>query len=354
MFYLIASHLSSQYHFLRVFEYVTVRSAGALLTALLLACFLGKWFIAFSSRYFRSKVREWTPENHLKKNDTPTMGGLFVLLIFFITTALWGDLTKSDMWLVSLCLASFGSIGFFDDWSKITSKKGISARAKFYAQWSAAALVALAWFFFAHPSTELCIPFIKNWHPALGLFIIPWAMFIMVGTSNAVNLTDGLDGLVSGPLIFSFGSYGFIAYLAGHTIFAQYLAIPFAGTSELTVAASALIGGLIGFLWYNAYPAQLFMGDVGALALGACLAFFALATRQELLLPLIGGIFVIETLSVMIQVFSFRYLGGRVFKMAPIHHHFELLGWHEAKITLRFWIISFVCCLIALLTLKIR
>lgn len=354
MFYFIASHLSSYYSALHLFEYVSVRAACALLTALLLACFFGKWFINFSSRHFRSKVREWTPENHAKKNDTPTMGGLFILLIFFAATVLWSDLTHSDVWLFAACLSTFGAIGFFDDWSKIIYKKGISARAKFYAQWSAAALIATGWYFLAAPSTELCFPFFKNFHPALGLLLIPWAMFIMVGTSNAVNLTDGLDGLASGPLIFAFSTYGFIAYLAGHAAFSSYLNIPFAGTAELVVSASALIGGLIGFLWYNAYPAQMFMGDVGALSLGAGLAFLALTTRQELLLPLVGGIFVIETLSVMLQVFSFRYLGRRIFKMAPIHHHFELVGWHESKITIRFWIISFVLCLIALLTLKVR
>ena len=356
MIYHLARLLQPHYSFLNVFHYVSVRAIAALLTSLLLSLFLGNWFIKHiaSQNSFLSKPREWTPENHLKKNNTPTMGGLFILMACAVNTFLWNNLTKINVWLFLFCLVGFGLIGFFDDWCKLRLSKGISARAKFSLQGLAAFVLMTAWYFLASPTTELCVPFCKWVTPVLGILIIPWGMFILIGTSNAVNLTDGLDGLATGPLIASFTTFSAISYLAGHKYLAYYLHIPFTQSAEVTIIGATLVGSLLGFLWYNTYPAQIFMGDVGSLALGAGLAFIALISRQELLLVLAGGIFVIEALSVIIQVTTYRLWGKRMFRMAPIHHHFELLGWQETKITVRFWIISIILSLLTLLTLKIR
>lgn len=354
MLYHLAMFLKDQYSFFNLLHYVSIRVFAAFLTSIISMLLFGNWFIETSLKNFQSKVREDIPESHASKNNTPTMGGLFIILIFTINTFLWCNLTKPQTWIFLFCLLSFGLIGFIDDWRKIHKSKGITSRQKFTLQISTALIVVCAWYFFCKPNTELCIPFLKNFTPDLGLFLIPWAIFIIVATSNAVNLTDGLDGLAAGPLISNFAIFSIIAYLAGHIKFANYLYIPFAGTAELAILGATLVGALLGFLWFNTYPAQIFMGDVGSLALGASLAFMALMTRQELLLPIAGGIFLLETMSVIIQVFSFRVFGKRLFKMAPIHHHYELLGWNEAKITIRFWIISLVLSLLALLTLKIR
>lgn len=346
--------LKEQYGFFNLLHYVSVRVIAAFLTSITFMFVFGNWYIETSLKNFRSKVREDIPESHLSKNNTPTMGGLFIIIVFILNTFLWCNLTKAQTWIFVFCLLSFGSIGFIDDWRKIHKSKGISSRLKFSLQISAALITTLAWYFLCGPSTKLCVPFMKNFNPDLGIFLIPWAIFIIVATSNAVNLTDGLDGLASGPLMFNFSTFAVIAYLAGHIKFANYLYIPFTGTSELAIMGATLVGALLGFLWYNTYPAQIFMGDVGSLALGASLALMALMTRQELLLIIAGGIFVLETVSVIIQVFSFRVFGKRLFKMAPIHHHYELQGWNEAKITIRFWIISLILSILALLTLKIR
>jgi len=354
MIYHLSQYLKESCSFLNVFHYVSVRSMSALLTSLLLSFLLGNWFIEFCKRNFRSKVREWTPEAHQKKNDTPTMGGLFILAVFLISSLLWNDLSKVTTWVFLWCICSFGFIGFYDDWRKIAYKKGISAKNKFRLQVLAGLSTASLWYFFANPDTHLCFPFFKNLQPDIGIFIIPWAAFIMVAMSNAVNLTDGLDGLATGPLIVSFSTFALITYLAGHIKFANYLLIPFAGSADLAIFGASLVGALLGFLWYNTYPAEIFMGDVGSLALGSGLALMALMARQELLLLVCGGIFVLETVSVVLQVASFKLRGKRIFKMAPIHHHFELLGWNEAKITVRFWIISLVLALLTLLTLKLR
>jgi phospho-N-acetylmuramoyl-pentapeptide-transferase len=251
-------------------------------------------------------------------------------------------------------MAGFGFIGFLDDWAKIKAKKGISARYKFTLQATFSLVIMVLWYFISEPNTQLCIPFFKAITPTLGLFLIPWGALILVGVSNAVNLTDGLDGLATGPLMFNFSTFALIAYIAGNKILSRYLFIPFAGSAELSIIAATLIGTLLGFLWYNTYPAQIFMGDVGSLALGAGLGLIALMSRQELLLILAGGLFVAETVSVIAQVVSFKLTGKRIFRMAPIHHHFELLGWSEPKITVRFWIVSIILSLLALLTLKIR
>jgi phospho-N-acetylmuramoyl-pentapeptide-transferase len=354
MIYHIADILQQHYSFFNLFHYVSFRAIAALLTSILLSFAFGSWFIRASQDRFRSKAREWTPENHLKKNDTPTMGGLFVLMVCVITTLLWSDLTRANIWFFLAVLISFGSIGFLDDWAKIKKNKGISARLKSSLQLLFAILIMSGWYFLTNPNTTLCVPFFKKFAPTLGWLIIPWGVFILIGTSNAVNLTDGLDGLAAGPLMANFATFSTIAYLAGHKFLARYLHIPFTLSAESCIVGATLVGALLGFLWYNTYPAQIFMGDVGSLALGAGLGFMALTTRQELLLPIAGGIFVLETLSVIIQVFTFKMWGKRMFKMAPIHHHYELLGWKEAKITVRFWIISIILSLVTLLTLKVR
>lgn len=354
MIYSLAHHLQSHYSFFNLFHYVSVRTSGALLSALFFSFLLGNWFIKTSQRNFRAKARPWTPDSHQNKNDTPTMGGLFILMIFLLNTVLWNNLSNPNVWIFILCMVGFGTIGFFDDWFKIKKQKGIAAKTKFFLQCGLATTVATLWYFLAHPDTSLCVPFFKNFQPDLFWLIIPWSAFIIVATSNAVNLTDGLDGLAAGPLIFNFSTFALIAYLAGHHSFARYLYIPFAGSAELAIIGATLIGTLLGFLWYNTHPAQIFMGDVGSLALGAGLALMAIMARQELLLMISGGIFVLETVSVLMQVLSFKLTGKRIFRMAPIHHHFELMGWKETKITVRFWIISIILSVLALLTLKIR
>jgi len=346
----LKQHVSS----LNVIHYVSFRVIAALLSALGFSFLLGPWFIDQSKRFFRSKSRDFTPETHRCKDDMPTMGGLLILSVVLITSLLWCDLTNPRVWVFLVGMLAFGAIGFWDDWYKIKKAEGISVVAKFIAQWSAAFLIALGLVFCCGISTEIVFPFFKNMRPDLGFWFIPWAMFVIVGCSNAVNLTDGLDGLAIGSLLTNFSTFSLICYLAGHFRIATYLNIPFAASAEVTVLAAVLVGASLGFLWYNTYPAQIFMGDVGSLALGAGLALMALMAKQELLLLIAGGLFVVETVSVIVQVFSFRLFGRRFFKMAPLHHHFELLGWQEAKIATRFIIISLVLCLVALITLKIR
>lgn len=354
MFYYLSSHLKDTLFFFNVFHYTSFRAMGALLTTLFFALLFGNWFIDLWADLFRSKVREDTPESHKAKNNMPTMGGIFILLTVAISLLIWADLGNPLVWIFLLCLFGFGAIGFWDDWSKIRRSKGISARAKFIAQWSVAALVVILWVYWAEAKTTVSFPFFKNVNPDLGLLFIPWAMFVLVSMSNAVNITDGLDGLAIGSLLPNFAIYSLIAYLAGHFLIAAYLNIPFVGTAEIAVVGATLIGASLGFLWYNAYPAQVFMGDVGSLALGAGLALMALMAKQELLLVISGGLFVVEIVSVILQVFVYKRWKKRIFKMAPIHHHFELLGWPEARITTRFGIISFILCLLALITLKLR
>lgn len=337
-----------------VFHYISVRSIGALLTALFLSLLLGDRFIAISKLLFRSKAREFTPESHKAKDDMPTLGGLFMIGIMIVTMFLWCNIALPEVWLFSLVLLGFGGIGLADDLCKIWYKKGIKARLKFRLQCLVAFFVAFAWVYMKNPDSVVCIPFLKVFQPELGLLLLPWAMFVMIATSNAVNLTDGLDGLAIGSLLTNFGVFSIISYLAGHHDFAQYLHIPYTQTAEIAVIGSAFIGTSLGFLWFNAHPAQIFMGDVGSLSLGAALACMALFCRQELLLIIAGGLFVLETLSVIGQYISIKWFKRKLFKMAPIHHHFELLGWPESKITVRFNIISIVLALIALITLKFR
>lgn len=353
MFYYL-SQLKDTLFFANVFHYTSTRAVGSLLTTLFFALLFGNWFIGIWADFFRSKVREYTPDTHKAKDNLPTMGGIFILVTVLLSTLLWADLGNPLIWIFLLCLFGFGAIGFWDDWAKIKRSRGISARSKFIAQWSIAALVALLWVYWAGAKTTISFPFFKSLNPDIGPFFILWAMFIIVSCSNAVNLTDGLDGLAIGSLLPNFALYSLIAFLAGHFLIAAYLNIPFAGSSEMAVMGATLIGASLGFLWYNAYPAQVFMGDVGSLALGAGLALMALMTKQELLLAISGGLFVLETVSVILQVFVYKRWKKRIFKMAPIHHHFELLGWPEAKITTRFGIISLILCLLAFITLKLR
>ncbi|HZW60777.1 MAG TPA: phospho-N-acetylmuramoyl-pentapeptide-transferase [Candidatus Babeliales bacterium] len=354
MLYHLALYIKSYWSIFNVVHYVSFRAIAALLSSLLLSFMFGNWFIDKSKALFRAKTREWTPERHKEKGEMPTMGGIFILMIVVVNALLWCNLSKSLVWIYLFGLLGFGSIGFWDDWFKIRYKKGISARAKFIAQWSVAACTALLLVYVGKLDTTVCFPFFKSLNPDIGIFFIPWAMFILVAMSNAVNLTDGLDGLAMGSLIPNFTTFSIICYLAGHYQIADYLQIPFAASAEITVLGAILTGASLGFLWYNTYPAQIFMGDVGSLALGAGLALMALMAKQELLLVIAGGLFVVETLSVMMQIFSFKHFGKRIFKMAPIHHHFELIGWQESKITVRFGIISLILCLLALITLKLR
>ncbi len=353
MLYHLSQALTQSLRYFNVVRYTSFRAIAGLLTALLLSLLFGAWFVR-QSALFRTTVREDTPDSHKIKNYTPTMGGLFIILTTLVSSLIWCDLAQPEVWIVLGCLLGFGAIGFYDDWYKITHKRGIKERSKLLAQLAVGFTVALSWYYVVQPPTELCVPFFKNVTPALGFLLVPWAVFVLIGTSNAVNLTDGLDGLATGSLLVNFGTFSLICFLSSNLLFAKYLAIPYTTTSEVVVIGGILVGACLGFLWYNSYPAQVFMGDVGSLALGSVLALMALMSRQELLLPLAGGLFVVETLSVMVQVVSYRYFGKRFFKMAPIHHHFELKGWPESKITTRFTIITCVLCLLALITLKMR
>lgn len=354
MLYHVAQYLTQYYPLFHVVHYVSFRAIASLLSTLMMSLVWGNWFIAQSKIFFRSKARNLTPERHKAKDDMPTMGGIFILLVVLINALLWCDLYKAHVWIFLVCLFLFGGIGAWDDWRKINSRHGISASVKFGLQCSAALMIVLVWLITTHASTTITFPFFKNLQPDIGWLFIPWALFVIVGCSNAVNLTDGLDGLAIGSLMPNFVTFSVIAYLAGHYQFAEYLHIPFAGTAEIAVVGAILIGASLGFLWYNTYPAQIFMGDVGSLALGAGLALMALMAKQELLLLVSGGLFVVETISVVMQVLSYKLRGKRILKMAPIHHHFELLGWQESKITVRFGIITLVLCLLAIVTLKLR
>lgn len=354
MFYHLALKLQSCFSICKVVHYVSFRAIAALLTSLFLSLIFGQKFIDFSRKTFRSSVRPFTPESHQLKGNTPVMGGLFIFMIVFLNLLLWCDWSKPELWLFVVVLFFFGAIGFVDDLCKIWYKKGISARQKFGLQILAAIAVVVAWIYFKEPSDIICLPFFKDVNIHLGLLFIPWLVFVIVAMSNAVNLTDGLDGLAIGVLISNFSVFSIVGYLAGHQGLSAYLNIPFAGTAEVAIVGAILIGSSLGFLWFNTHPAQIFMGDVGSLSLGAALAFMAIVSRQELLLPIAGGLFVFEVLSVIGQYVSIKYCGKKLFKMAPVHHHFELLGWQEPKVTVRFNIISIIFCLLALITLKMR
>jgi phospho-N-acetylmuramoyl-pentapeptide-transferase len=302
-------------------------------------------------------VREDTPERHRAKAGTPTMGGIGILVAILVSTLLWANLRNRYIWVLILATAGLGLIGLKDDWKKLKTRRGISAREKFGAQILLVGLL-MAWLYFWPPdgfTTSVVIPFFKGWLLKLGWVWIGFAILVIVGSSNAVNLTDGLDGLAIGPIVTAGGAFAVIAYLTGNFRAAEYLRIlNVKGTGELTIFCGALVGAALGFLWFNSYPAQVFMGDVGSLALGGSLGTLAVLTKSELLLPLIGGIYVVEAASVIIQVASFKMTGRRVFRMAPLHHHYEIKGWAEPKIIVRFWIVSIMLALLALTTLKLR
>lgn len=352
--------LQQYYHALGVFQYITLRTILAALTSLLFALLLGPRMIRWLSQYKVGQVvRDDGPKSHFSKAGTPTMGGALILVAIALTTLVWSDLKNPYVWVVLITTLGFGAIGWLDDYRKLVLKnpKGLSARWKYLLQSILGLSVALILYFMASTpeQTQLLIPFFKNVAIPLGVFYVFLAYFVIVGTSNAVNLTDGLDGLAIMPIVLVGGALGIFAYVTGHIKFAEYLSLPYiSGVEEIAVFCGALVGAGLGFLWFNAYPAQVFMGDVGALGLGAALGIIAVLVRQELVLFIMGGIFVVETLSVMLQVGSYKLTGKRVFRMAPIHHHFELLGWPEPKVIVRFWIISVVLVLFGLATLKLR
>ncbi|HDR16910.1 MAG TPA: phospho-N-acetylmuramoyl-pentapeptide-transferase [Desulfobacteraceae bacterium] len=344
---------------LNVFRYLTFRTILATLTSLCLCLLLGGWAIRkLRDKQIGERIRDDGPASHLSKKGTPTMGGCLILPAVLVSVFLWADPTNIYVWLVVFVALAFGGIGFLDDYLKVSGKagRGLGGKYKIAFQIVAASLVSLV--LYVHPGFDLHlnVPFFKNFVPYLGAGYVLLSMFIIVGSSNAVNLTDGLDGLAISPLIVAFGSYVAFAYFSGNVNISSYLQIPYiAGAGELSIVCGASVGAGLGFLWYNAYPAEVFMGDVGSLPLGAVLGTVAVITKQELVLALVGGLFVFEALSVIFQVLYFKLSGGRrIFRMAPIHHHFELKGWPEPKVIVRFWIIAIVLALMSIGTLKLR
>jgi len=343
-----------------VFEYLTFRTMVSALTALGASLLIGPMFIRrLSHHQIGQRVREDGPASHFSKAGTPTMGGGLILVVILLTVLLWGELTNRFVWVALIVTLSFGVVGWYDDYLKISrrSSKGLAARWKYFWQSIIGGAAAVFLYVSAQSPAEttLIVPFLKDIAIPLGMGYVVLAYLIIVGMSNAVNLTDGLDGLAILPTVMVAAALGLIAYLAGHVEFARYLQIPYiANAGELSVFCGALIGAGLGFLWFNAYPAQVFMGDVGALALGAALGVVAIIVRHEIVLLIMGGLFVLETASVILQVASFRLTGKRIFRMAPIHHHFELKGWPEPRVIVRFWIIALILVLIGLSTLKLR
>ena len=377
LYWLLYEKLFPFFHPFRIFRYLTFRTAFASLTALLIALFIGPWVIQKLREFQIGQfVREDGPQSHLKKTGTPTMGGVLICIAILLPTVLWADPANPFIWITVFSTLAFGAIGFADDYIKVVQRRnlGLTARAKLFWQGLAGALVAVALVIldqFQMFNTRLSVPFIKSlrpdllWHgwpstvPHLAWFafapFVLWVMLVLAGSSNAVNLTDGLDGLAIGCTIIAAAALAVLTYITGHVVFADYLELermPMVG--ELAVYCGSMVGASIGFLWYNAHPAEIFMGDVGSLALGAAIGTVAIIIRQELLLPFIGGIFVIEALSVLLQVGSYKLRKKRIFKMAPLHHHFEQLGWSESKVIVRFWIGALVFALFALTTLKLR
>ncbi len=362
MLYHLLVPLADDIGIFNVFRYITFRSGAAVLTALIISFIMGPRIIAWlrSRQRGGQPIRSDGPASHLlTKQGTPTMGGLMILLAITISTLLWADLTNGYVWAVMAVTGGFGLVGFGDDYLKLTRRdsKGLPWRAKIIAQ-VAIAFAASAWIVYLTPSaieTHLAIPFLKSLLLNLGWFFIPFAVLVLVGASNAVNLTDGLDGLAIVPVMIAAGCFALIAYLVGNSVFATYLQLQYvAGSGELAVFCSALVGASLGFLWFNAPPAMVFMGDTGSLSCGGALGGVAVVTKHELVLAIIGGLFVLETVSVIVQVVSFKLTGKRVFRMAPLHHHFEQKGWAEATIVIRFWIIASILALAGLSSLKLR
>jgi len=356
MLYNLLYPLHEQYSFFNLFQYITFRTVYALVTSLVLCWLMGPLFIRWlkSHQGKGQPIRNDGPQTHLIKQGTPTMGGVLILLSLSIATLLWADLTSAFIWLALLVTLGYGIIGWLDDYLKIIRRdpKGLAGRWKLIMQCLIGGIAAAGLMMITDPIVD--IPFFNTqWD--MGWFYPVFVLFVLVGSSNAVNLTDGLDGLAVAPTFMVASALAVVVYLAGHAKFSAYLMIPFVpGAGELAVFCGAVIGGCLGFLWYNTYPAQVFMGDVGALALGGALGFVACAVHQQFLLAIAGGLFVLEAVSVIVQVASFKLTGKRVFRMAPIHHHYELKGWAEPKVIVRFWIISILLALVALSTLKIR
>ncbi len=362
MLYNLLVPLIEQYPFLNIFRYLTSRSGAAIFTALFLSFYFGPKII----RWLKSKQAEGQPirldgpESHLlTKKGTPTMGGVMILLSVGLSTLLWADLSNPYVWIVLLVTLGFGAIGFWDDYLKLTKRnsKGLSSRQKLLAQAIISLIAAYGIQYFTPPSLSgmVAVPFFKSILIDAGMLYLVFAVIVMIGASNAVNLTDGLDGLAIVPIMIVAGCFALITYLVGNAIFANYLQLHFIpGSGELAVFCAALVGASLGFLWFNAPPAQVFMGDTGSLAFGGALGVISVITKHEFVLAIIGGLFVIEAVSVIVQVASFKLTGKRVFRMAPIHHHFEKLGWKEPTIVIRFWIVACIFALIGLSTLKLR
>ena len=362
MLYYLLYPLRNMISGFNVFRYITFRTAWAALTALIISFIFGPWLIERMRRIKAGQyIREEGPKSHQMKAGTPTMGGILINIAIFVPTILWADILNPYIWIVLFVTLAYGAIGFVDDYRKLVKKRnlGLTPKEKFLAQFGVALLAGLAIGYLPmlrnNYSTALTFPFIKQFVLNLGPLYIPFVMVIIVGASNAVNLTDGLDGLAIGSTMIAATTYTILTYAAGHARIADYLKIAWVPqTGELAVFCGAMVGASLGFLWFNAYPAEIFMGDVGSLALGGAIGTLAVMIKQEILLIFVGGLFVIEALSVILQVFSFKLTGRRIFKMSPIHHHFELSGWRETKVVVRFWIVAIIFALLSLATLKLR
>ncbi len=360
MFYFLGDQITQYYSSFGLFKYLTFRIVMATLTAFSISIFFGTNFIKKLKDYqIKQNVRRDGPESHLAKEGTPTMGGALILFALITSTLLWSDLSSRFSWICLFSIALFALIGFYDDFSKIKrrSSEGLTAKQKIFFQFVAASIIALLIYKTAATSDELIfiIPFFKEVGIDMGVFFVLFSCLVIVGTSNAVNLSDGLDGLAIVPIIMISAAFIGLAYVAGNINFSEYLSVPYVRTvGEVCIFCGAIVGAGLGFLWFNSYPAEIFMGDIGSLGLGAALGTVAVLVRQELLLFIMGGVLVLETISVILQVASFKIRGKRVFKMAPIHHHFELKGWPEPKVIVRFWIMTAILVLVALATLKVR
>jgi phospho-N-acetylmuramoyl-pentapeptide-transferase len=358
MLYYFLYSLTTKFSFFNVFRYITFRAILAVLTALVISFFLGPWVIRkLKTLQVRQYIRNDGPSTHLEKEGTPTMGGTLILFSIGISVLFWADLSNFYIWVILMVLLGFGAIGFVDDFRKLIRKdsKGIRVKQKLLLQVLIAGVASLLLYSYPMFRSTVSVPFFKEFLPDLGRFYILVIIFVIVGASNAVNLTDGLDGLAIGPVLIAAGTYMVLSYLSGHVKIASYLQIPYvSGSGELAVFCGAMVGASMGFLWYNTYPAQIFMGDTGSMSLGAALGAVAVMTKQEILLAIVGGLFVLETLSVIFQVVSYKLRRKRIFRMAPLHHHFELKGWAEPKVIVRFWIITIFLALIAFSTLKLR
>jgi phospho-N-acetylmuramoyl-pentapeptide-transferase len=358
MLYFLLYSWHAKFSVFNVFRYITFRAILAILTALVISFFCGPWVIRkLKELQVHQYIRDNGPKKHLEKEGTPTMGGTLILFSIVVAVLLWADLSNFFIWVGLLVLGGFGAIGFADDYLKLTRRTphGLSMMQKMACQIGVALLVSLLLYYSPTFKNTLAFPFFKELMPDLGIFYLVLVIFVIVGTSNAVNLTDGLDGLATGPVLISAGTFMVLAYLAGNVKIASYLQIPYvSGSGELTIFCGAMVGASMGFLWYNTFPAQMFMGDTGSVSLGAALGAVAVMTKQEFLLAIVGGLFVLEALSVIFQVASYKLRKKRIFRMAPIHHHFELKGWAEPKVIVRFWIITIFLALLAISTLKLR